>query len=240
MKRSDIRANIQTALAEDGVYRTDTFLDNAIDEGNGLVRVFSLCDERRSSINVDGSRNFNPVPVSGEAYCFAPLFVANANTGYRLSPVEPDQLELHTTDWEGKVGTDGGSMYYTYLNPYHSAQATLVCCPIQNIGRSQLTVIGAYIPADLTGDTDIPRFDESFHDLLVLYGTFYSLVSEPGMGRRAAEVMGQFVSRLNEFTATVRARFPSGRDFEPMPVEFTYENVTEQDRQSERSEGEGK
>ena len=240
MKRSDIRTNIKSLLAEDGVYRDDTFLNDAIDEGNGLVSVYSLCDERRSSVNVDGSRNFNPVPVSGTAYCFAPLFVANTHTGYRLSPVEPDQLELYNTEWEGRVGSDGNGMYYTYLNPYHSAQATLVCCPVQNIGRSQLTVIGAYVPADLSADTEVPRFDESYHDLLVLYGAFYGLLSEPGLGRRAAEVLSQFVGRLNEFTASIRSRFPSGRDFEPAPLEFAYENITDQDRQTERSEGEGK
>ena len=240
MKRSEIRANIKGALAEDSVYRDDTFLNNAIDEGNGLVSMYSLCDERRSSINIDGSRNFNPVPASGTAYCFAPLFVGNANTGYRLSPVRPDQLELYNPHWEGRVGTDGGGLYYTYLNPYHSAQATLVTCPIQNIGRTQLTVLGAYIPEAMSADTDVPRFADSFHDLLVLYGTFYGFISEPGMGRRAADVLGQFVKRLNEFTASIRKRFPSGRDYEPTPVEFNYENITDQDRNVERSQGEGK
>ena len=240
MNRTAIRANIRNNLDDAGVYRVDAFINDAIDEGVGLVSLFTLCDERRSSVNVEGNRNFNPIPTSGTAYCVAPLFVANANTGYRLAPCKVEQFEFYNTEWEGRVGTDGGSAYYTYVNPYHSAHATLVCCPQQNIGRTQLTVVGAYVPAALGSDSASPRFDDSFHDLLVLYGTFYCLVSEPGMGSRAGEVLGQFVTRMNAMTAATRARFPSGRDYEPRPVEFTYEHITEQDRRVEESSSEGK
>lgn len=239
MNRAAIRTNINTALSEDGVYRTSTFINDVINEGNALVSAFSLCDERSANVDVNGSRNFNPVPLSGDAYCFAPLFVANSNTGYRLSPCKVEEFELYNAQWEGRVGSDGGSMYYTYINPFHGAYATLVCCPIQNIGKTQLKVVGAYVFPEFSGDTTVPRMDEEFQDLLVLYGVFYGLLSEPGMGKRAAEVLTQFVSRLNEFTASIRSRFPSGRDFESVPVEFTYENITDQDRKVE-SKGEGR
>ena len=231
-----LRTNIKNSLYEDGVHRADSFLNTAINEGYKLLSVMALFDERRTTLRIDGSRNFNALPTDSSAECLAPLYVANTHTGHRVNPARVQDFELYSDAWEGLVASSGDALYYTLLNPYHSAMSCIVLCPIQNIGITKLSIIGAFIPLSLSADTDIPRLAEQFHDILFHYALFYCYTSEPEMGTRAFDEYKEFVSRTNELISSIKARFPSGRDFEPWPVEFSLETITAQEQQPPKQE----
>jgi len=221
MTLSEIRSVVKKLLFEDTIHRSDAFINKAINEGHQLIALFALFDERRTTLNIPGSRNFVAQPTSTTATCFAPLYVANAESGKRLNPVRPDQLEFYATKWEGQIDSTG-EQYYTNINPYHHMFNALILCPIDDSGRTNLNIIGAYIPIDLSADTDTPRLTEDFQDLLVIYAHFYGLISEPSRTKAALVIFKQFVERLNELINTIKSRFPSGRDYEPFPLEFAY------------------
>jgi len=234
MQLSVIRDNIKQSLFEDGIHRDDTFINLAINEGYKLVALLTLFDERRKSLNVDGSRNFNTLPTDSGAYCIAPLYVANSHTGARISPAALDEFEFYASAWEGQVDTSGNALYYMSMSQFHEALHTLVLCPIQNIGRTQITLIGAYIPVSMSSDTDDPRLPEEFQDVLFYYARFYAMVGEIGRADDALVEYKLFIQRLNALIVDIRARFPSGRDYEPWPVEFVYSNVTARQQEEEQ------
>lgn len=240
MNLGAIRTNIKNSLYEDGVHRSNAFIDIGINEGYKLVSLLALSDERRSSVNIDGSRNFNPLPVESDSECIAPLYVANTHTGARVNASRLDQFELYASQWEGRVDGSGNTLYYTQLSPFHNSFTSLVVCPIQTIGRTQLSIIGAFIPVDLSADTDVPRLQEEFHDVLFYYGRFYALTGEPGMGQQAAEAYKSFIGKLNELVLVIKARFAGGRDYEPNPVEFQYMDVQESQQKPQEAKSESK
>jgi len=229
MQLSEIRNVIKDQLFENSVHRADSFLNTGINEGYRLVALMSLFDERRASINTDGTRNFVNLPVDGSATCIAPFYIANSHTGARINPLYVEEFEFYSTQWEGNIG-EGDAQYYTHLSPYHTGFGVLVLVPIQNIGRNQLTFVGAFEPVAMSADTDVPRIPHEFDDLLVHYGVFYGLVSEQGGTEEALVQYQMFIERLNEFIAMLKARFPGGRDTEPEPVEFEYLNITQQEQ----------
>ena len=233
---SEIIKNVQNSLADDGVYRTDTFLLGGINEGHKLVALLSLFDERRTSVGITGTRNMLALPTSGDAECIVPLYVADSDTGNRVQPARLDQFELYASNWEGEVGT-GSNRYYTLLSPFHNAYAMLFACPVQNTGTTNLLIIGAFVPADLAA-TEEPRIAETYQDILYQYGRFYGYASERGRGADMLAAYQEFTKRLDAFIVGIKSRFPSGRDYEPTPTEFLYANISsgQQKQMEERSE----
>lgn len=220
---SEMIDNVQKLLADKGVYRTDTFVLDMINDGYKLVSTLTLFDERRSSISVSGTRNMVALPVSGDAQMIAPLYVANGSTGNRVQPVRLEDMEMHTQEWEGQV--DGADVeYYSMTSPYCNAKAELWCVPISTSGSVSLTVVGAYVPADL-GTTDTPRMAEEYQDVLVWYGVFAGFVSEPGRTEDAVGAYEMFVQRVNFMVGSLKSRFPSWQGYRPRPVEFKYMDV---------------
>ena len=236
MQLSEIRTAAKNLLFEDGVYRTDSFINKGINEGYKLVALFSLCDERRATVNIEGSRNFNALPRTGTAHMIAPIHVSNSHTGTRINCIRVEDLEIHRTEWEGKVESQGDSLYYLMLSPFHYAHHAMVLEPIQNIGRTQLTIIGSYIPSDLTNDTDEPRIPESFQDLLVTYAHYYGLIGQTGANQKAQHGIQQFMTRLAEFVISVKAKFPGGRDYEPEAPEFSQLKISELEKKLPRQD----
>lgn len=239
MNLSELRTMIKDSLQDDGVYRDSTQVNIAINDGYFMACLFSMCDERKLDVYADGSRNFAYVPYTGNVYCIAPLAVIDAVTGYRLSPARVDQFNFYSTEWESLVDT--GALYYALLDPHDNARTALVTVPINQNGHAYYTVYGACIPEQLSADTDVPRFEAGFHDLLYHYARFYLLVGEPGFGDKATAEYGLFVNRLSELITSIKARFPSGRDYEPWPIEFAYSGITTQEQvapvQEQRNEG---
>lgn len=228
MKVSELRDIIKTSLDDDGVYRTNTFIENRIDEGQKLVALFSLFDERRVTLNIDGTRNFNALPTdSDDAECIAPLHVANTHSGVRIQPTNLVEHEFQQSDWEGVVDTQD-ALYYTLLSPFHSAWSVMVLNPIQNIGRTQLSITGAFIPADTTSSTEL-RIIEGYQDVLFHYVRFVVFVSEPARSAEALESYKAYIARLGDLVRIIKLRFPSGRDLEPYAPEFTYEDARQTD-----------
>ena len=221
---SQLIDNIQSTLADKAVYRPDAFVLEAVNHGHKLTSVLALFDERRSSITISGTRNMTGLPLVNSSEMIAPIYVANTTTGSRVNPVSLEELELYASEWETVVdGTDVD--YYTVLSPYHNAETMLWCAPVPTTGTTNLTIVGACVPVDLTA-TDTPRLSEAYQDILYHYGVFAGFASEPNRAQDAAEAYKLFVQRVNNLIADIKSRFPSGQGFKPRPVEFKYDNVT--------------
>ena len=223
MLLSTIINNVQNFLADKGVYRTDSFITEALNDGYKLTAVLTLFDERRDSVSIGETRNFVSLPVDSSAEMIAPLYVANTTTGVRLNSVRLDELEFYSSLWEGDIdGVD--ATQYIVLAPYDHAECAMCVVPIPSGGSVDLTIIGAFVPATLTS-TDEPRLSENFQDILFHYGVFHGFASEPGRGQETGEAYQMYVTRVNELVAQTKSRFPSGQGFKPRPVEFLYDDV---------------
>jgi hypothetical protein len=237
---SQIVDNIQATLQDDGVYATDAFVLDVVNDGHKLASVLTWFDERRGTVSVSGARNMVYMPTVSSAEMLGPAYVANTSTGNRVSPVRLEEFELYASGWEGQV--DGADVqYYTMLSPYHSAEAQLWCVPISTSGSTELTVIGPCVPVDLTA-TDTPRLPEQYQDMLYYYGLFGVYVAEPGRGEDATQAYGMFVERTNQLIEQLKSRFPSWQGFRPSPVEYKYTTVMryqqKQAAQTKSEEGE--
>lgn len=233
---SQIITNIQNTLKDTGVYATDTFVLDVVNDGYVLVSVLSLFDERRGSVSVSGARNMVWLPTVDSAEMLGVAYVANTASGSRVSPVRLDQLELYTQEWEGVV--DGADVdYYTTLSPYHHAEAMLWCVPVSTSGTVGLTVVGPCVPTALTA-ASTPRLPEEFQDILYYYGLFGVFVAEPGRAEDAAGAYKVFVERVNMLIENLKSRFPSWQGFRPYPIEFKYTSVMRyQQKQPAQTEG---
>jgi len=241
MDTQTIIDTVQTYLADKGVYRTDAFILESINDGYKLTAVLTLFDERRGSVSIGETRNFVSLPVSSTAEMIAPVYVANTTTGVRVNPVRLDEFEFYSTLWEGDVD-DVDATQYTVLAPYAHSMCNMCVVPIPSGGSVDLTVMGAFVPATLDL-TDEPRLSENFQDILFHYGVFHGFASEPGRAKDSMEAYKMFVNRVNELVATTKSRFPSGQGFKPRPVEFMVDNVKRSQQktvesQQQRQDGE--
>lgn len=156
MLTSDLLATIKSSLSDNDIYRTEAFLLERLNEGYKLTALFALFDERRDSLNIDGTRNFMSVPLGdNNEVCIAPLYIADSNSGKRIHPCMLDQFEFYASGWEGTVDSTGGQ-YYVLLSPFNYAHTAIVICPIDDEGDCEYTVIGAFEPATLL-PISIPR-----------------------------------------------------------------------------------
>jgi len=223
MLLSTIIDNVQSFLADKGVYRTDSFITEALNDGYKLTAVLTMFDERRETVSIGETRNFVALPVDSDAEMFAPIYVANTSTGVRLNPVRLDELEFYSSLWEGDIdGVD--ATQYIVLAPYDHAECSICVVPIPSGGSVDLTIIGAFVPDTLTA-SDEPRLSENFQDILFHYGIFHGFASEPQRSKETAEAYKMYVTRVNELVAQTKSRFPSGQGFKPRPVEFLHDDV---------------
>jgi len=229
MKISDIIADVKRSLDSQGVYRTTAQLLQWANDCNKLVAGLVLYDERRASVDIDGTRNFCALPTDNSATCLAPVYVSNAHSGARIHPTKLDTFHFSAELWEGVVGSQDAESYMLFC-PIHPAFAALLVNPIQNIGKSQFVVVGAFVPPDLTA-TETSRLPEEFTDLLFYYMRIMAFVGEPGRSDDATAEIKRFIGRVNELVVRVKARFPGGRDYEPTPVEVAYRYTTERQKE---------
>jgi len=234
MRLDDLRTLIKNSLDRSSVYRTDAFLTRAINYGQRLVAVLSLFDERRDTVSITGGRNYIALPKDGTDKCIAPLYVANTSTGNRVHCCSVDEMEFYSSAWEGQTDTD--ALYYTLLSPFSYAYASIVICPYPTANTMTFSFVGAFEPEELDDDSDEPRLPEEYQDLLVTYTKFESFIGEPGKVKEAVDEFKTFMDRLNQYIASIKARYPSGRDFEPYSAEFGYTVITQQEQEARKVE----
>lgn len=234
MRLDNLRTLIRSELDRSNVYRTDVFITRSINYGQRLIAVLTLFDERRGSVSITGGRNYIALPKDGNAICIVPLYVANTSTGARVHCASVDEMEFYSSAWEGKTETD--TFYYTLLSPFSYAYASIVLCPYPTANTMTFSFVGAFEPVELSADSDEPRLPEEYQDLLVTYTKFESFIGEPGKVKEAMHEFELFLTRLNEYIASIKARFPGGRDFEPYSSEFSYTVVTKQEQVPQKVE----
>lgn len=218
MKVSDFVDMTQTAMADDGVYKTDSFVLELYNDGVRLVAAFTLYNERSTSVEVDGTRNYTYMPSYSGEDCLAPLYVSDMTTGVRINPTELEAFEFYQSQWEGVV--DGSTpFYYTTTSRWSPDHAAMVFCPISDYGKSRFYFVGAYIPVEATA-SDTIDLDDSQLSAVEEYVKFMCFISEPGRADDALKHYKEFIARLELVMSAQDRRYPSGRDTEPVPVEF--------------------
>jgi hypothetical protein len=218
MKVSQLVTTIQAQLFDSGVHKTDTFVLRHINSGNKLLSLLTLYNEKSTTVDIDGTRNYGPLPIVSGEYCLAPLYVADTPTKSRINPTKMEEFEFHQSRWEGVVGTDTPH-YYTTTGNWSPETSAIVFCPISNYGRTKYHFIGAYEPEDLIS-TDTLSLSTAQLRAIVEYVLFCAFVSMSG---RAEEMLEHFQFFIKEVTELLRLRdrkFPSGRDIDPAPVEL--------------------
>lgn len=170
-----------------------------------------------------------------------PLYVsvtsAETSEACRIHPVEPSEFEFYGSSWEGTKADQ--SSYYTILSPFHPAWEEMVVVPAPLTHDStpdhNMTIqsLCAVEPIDLSDDTDEPTLPRQFHDMLVKYALFECYLGEPGRVADALAQYKEFTARMDQLVAHLKARFPSGRDFEPFPSEFIGDLITRKRQESE-------
>ena len=236
MKTSELLAIIKTSLTDDNVYRTDAFLLERLNDGYKLTSLFTLFDERRVSLAITGVRNFFAMPKSGTDICIAPLYLADGSNGRRVHPCQLDQFEYYKSGWEGDVSSSHASQYVV-LSPFNYAHAAIVVCPIADTGSVVYNMIGAFIPATLTVASDT-QISDAHVDILLRYTRFAAFITEPGRAEDAVGEYKLFTEGLAQAVMSLRSRFPSGRDYEPFPLEFIYDTAPEEQNKVVEPKGE--
>jgi hypothetical protein len=208
---------VQSQMADDGVYRTDAFVLTLINDAIKMLATFTLYYELTTTTDIEGTRNYGALPeVSGEK-CLAPLYVADLTTGYRINPTRIEEFEFHQTRWEGVVGTV--PLYYTTTGAYSPAHSGMVFCPVGEYGKFRCNFMGAYVPVDLVSGDTLTLTDQQI-ECVVEYCRFMCYTSEPARAPDMFEAYKKFLSLMEGLVKTQSKRYPSGRDTEPVPVEF--------------------
>jgi hypothetical protein len=236
MLASVLLTNIKNSLDDDGVYRTDALLLKWLNDGHRLMAVFTLFDERRASVDIQGNRSLVGLPAVNGAECLAPLYVVQTTTGARIHPATLQEFGFQNAAWEGSVNTSGIG-YYTLLSPHAHNFARVAVSTTAGTGSSKYNLIGAFVPKVLISTDEIGVSDE-FIGGLGHYVRFSAFVSEPGRGKDAALAYRKFIEVMDRFVVSLKSRFPSGRDYEPRSVEFVYGAVTAQQKKAAPREAE--
>lgn len=213
---------VQSQMADGGVYRTDSFMLQLYNDAVKLVNLFTLNKEGSSTVEIDGTRNYVCFPdTSDNEKCLAISYVSDGTTGYRINPVPIEQFEFYDTQWEGRMGTATVAypMYYTTTGRWAPEYSAIVLCPMANYGDCRLYVVGIYIADDAISGDEVELNDLQL-EAVVKYMKFMCFISEPARAEEALAEYRGFLSDLNGLVAQQKAKFPSGRDVEPVPVEL--------------------
>jgi len=171
----------------------------------------------------------------------APLYMsmeeASTSANLRIHPISHAESEFYSTDWIGTKADQG--MYYAISSPFHNAYEYISVLPAPLTHDStpdhemNITSLCAVEPDSMSSDTDEPSLPRQFHDMLVKYALFECYLGEPGRAADAVAQYKEFVDRMDQFIAYLKARFPEGRDYEPFPPEFISDLITRKRQESE-------
>ncbi len=221
---------VQIELDDVGVHYLNSGVSTAIQEGQRITSLMTLCYEKLSTSwapTITAYQQFIPVPTD----CIVPIYVRDKASGSRIYPAKLSNLELNDTSWWTTSGKGSAYEYYSIFNPSGvSATPTggrydLLLYPRVNTTSMRVEMIYAADPPAMSATTDIPKVPRGTERALIDYAIFLGLIRQPGKAEHATEVLKTFFSGVNEIGDIMKSRYPEGRDFEPEPVENILERV---------------
>lgn len=210
MQLTDLRATLKRLLDEDGVYRTDTVLDNSINDGYQLASALSQGCERTSTFTYSVSTGGYCVNLPADFFLPVGVYAAGA----RMEPIRVADLNMLTSSWVDAVSATP-TYYWTLGALGHKPTLWLYPRPTADV-RVRMTY--AAVPTRMTGDTDVPRIPTEYHYVLVQYAYAWELLKERGplLANKAYREFNKFVAQVNDLQAIVYKRAPD-RDWQMIP-----------------------
>lgn len=231
MTRAEIRNNIKFRLEEDGVYRTDAEINDAIYESMKILCVITGCFSKYASIGIKDGIAIYSAPFD----FFLPLrlsvsddYPTAGQNSKRIFPETVANISTFSSDWFDDSGTPG---YYFML----SGLGETGTCPEGRVGAAQfwlyprpnaikiLRIEYVYFPQGLT-DTEEPDVPIIYHKLFEDYGTYWSLLKEDNQAifLKAVSIWNQFIKDAL-FLRTTMLQQHEGSDFSFFPFEWQKE-----------------
>lgn len=181
----------------------------AVNEGQRLFCILTLCLERQYSLVVPANTTFlHLLPLVADY--LAPLRITDS-TGAKIRPSTFSDLWAFDTAWPSTVGAP---------SRYVAAGADLVAIYMRSGGTPTLQLQYAGAPALLVNGSDVPAIPAEFHQELVNYGIYRARQVEGGAEFAATlPLLDHFLQAAQDYGDYIRAR-NIGAGYDTMPFEL--------------------
>jgi len=231
MTRKEIRENIELRLDEDNVFRSDTEINDAIQEAQKVLTVLTLCFNRFSNISVKSGQSIYSVPYD----FFLPLRVSIAddypNAGANSKRLFPTTIQLISKENKAWFDSSNTPTHYFMLCGLGETGS----CPEGKVGRARLWLYPrpnadkilrldyVYFPQELQDDEE-PDLPEAYHRLLEDYGVYFCLLKERDrvIFQKALALWDDFIQKTMELRNLMIEQY-EGVDFEFRPWDWIRE-----------------
>lgn len=248
---SDLKTQSQNMLNDVNIFLPSDELETVLNEAQRLVCLLTFCFEKyKSSADWGGVISaYQPIfPVPSD--CIAPLFVYDSDNEQRIYPAKLSQFELSGSGWEADTGANYQN--YCLFDPTYNTPSTngsetgcfrnntMLVYPLVNTTSMQINMLYAASSPTMDSDDDVLSIPPGYDSCLLDYLMFYAWTK-----RKSQMAMQEGLTKLQNFFATVnmlgemmKSKYPSGRDFEPAPVELIVErfNLTYQSEQQQKQQ----
>jgi len=219
MTFKEIRDNVKTRLDEDGVFRSNSEIDQAIDEAQKVLCILTGCFSRFSSIDIFNGKAIYSFPYD----FFLPLRLSIDNQ--RIWPTTLRSISRYNHSWFDDTGTP---VYYFML----SGLGETGNCPQGRLGANQfwlyprpnqdkiLHIDYVYFPHNLHEDLE-PEIPEAFHKLYEDYACYLCLLKEKGSDyvEKALYIFEDFMGKITLLRDLISKQY-QGADFSFLPFEW--------------------
>lgn len=211
MQLSELRDTLTLLLDEDGVRRSDTVLDNTLNDGYQMVAILSQGCEITKTFTYNQDLHFTYLPED----FFVPTSVYFDNV--RLSPIRMADLDFLSAQWMQTAASDP-TYYFTQGALIAQPQLWTYPRPAAT-GRVKITY--SIVPKRMAQDADTPRFPAEHHYVIVLWAYAWELLKERGalLANKAFRVFTQYMDQLNALQNYVYRRTPD-RDWQMLPLDM--------------------
>jgi hypothetical protein len=194
--------------ASDGVYWTQAEAIKAVNEGQELFALITLCLESAGALTLTAATCFYTVRDALSDF-LVPLRVSVG--GARLAPTRLTDLDTLYRTWPSTAGTP---------KRYAMLGLTLMAIAPQLAGGGTATVIYAREPAVLSVLSNSPEIPPEYHPALVKYAVYYLLQKRGGQYlAKALECWREFLDDAAQCAAFVRRR-NRARQYDTEPPEL--------------------
>jgi hypothetical protein len=207
MKRADDEPNAPLSVTADPAGGVPKEILAAINEGQELAAMLTLCLETTANFTATASTTFFGLRVTFPDY-LVPLRVV-APTG-RLRPSTLGDLDSLNDAWQSTVGAP---------ERYLAMGFNFFALTPQPIAGTPLSITYARSPLQMVGD-DFPEIPEAYHQALVEYGVYRVRLKEGAQSlQRGMASLNRFLDEITALGDYVRARSRAAR-YDVLPFEL--------------------
>jgi hypothetical protein len=207
LKRIDDEAGNPLSVAPDPAGGVPKEILAAVNEGQELAAMLSLCLETTANFTVSASTTFFGMRVAFPDY-LVPLRIVGA--AGRIRPSTLGDLDALNDQWQSTVGPP---------ERYLAMGFNFFAVTPQPVADTVLSVTYARSPVQMVGD-DFPEIPEEYHPALVEYGVYRVRLKEGAQSlQRGMAALNRFLDEITVLGDYVRARSRAAR-YDVLPFEL--------------------